>query len=85
MGFNADTVRLGSARIRLLFHLILSPKTPTELASLEKKHLSTVSRTLGRLKRDGLVQASPSGSRETYYSVTREGYLVYLHSLGKIR
>jgi DNA-binding MarR family transcriptional regulator len=85
LGINPEAVGLKPARLRLLFHIIVRPRTPTELALIERKHLSNVSRTLGELKKQGLVYASPSGSRETYYAVTREGYLVYLHTVTKIR
>lgn len=51
--------------------------TPTELASLENKHLSQVSRTLRELRKEGLVEYTHSGSREKYYRPTRDGYLVY--------
>ena len=64
-------------RFRLLFYLIAKPRTPTELASLERKHLSDVSRSLRELRNMGLVEAKTSGSRERYYSVTEDGLFVY--------
>ncbi len=64
-------------RLRLLFYLIIQPRTPTELASLENKHLSDVSRKLRKLKDMGLVESTPSGSRERYYRVTRDGFRYY--------
>jgi DNA-binding transcriptional regulator GbsR (MarR family) len=68
---------LGTWRFKLLDYLVVRPMTPTELASLEKKHLSQVSRTLGELRREGLVEYTYSGSREKYYKLTKEGYMIY--------
>lgn len=56
--------------------MVDSPKTPTELASLENKHLSDVSRMLKKLRDDGLVVYRDSGSRERYYIATVEGYRI---------
>ena len=61
-------------KIRLLIDLINGPRTPTELASIEKKHLSQISRVLGDLKKHGLVEVTDTGSRERYYKPTRDGY-----------
>ncbi len=61
-------------KIRLLIDLFNGPRTPTELATLEKKHLSQVSRALGNLRKDGLVEVTRSGSRERYYRPTPVGY-----------
>ena len=66
-----------SGRFKLLWYLIVQPRTPTELATLEGKHLSNVSRMLRELRTEGLVSATPSGSRERYYRATKEGYLMY--------
>jgi DNA-binding IclR family transcriptional regulator len=62
--------------MRLLQHLAKSPKTPTELASLEDKHLSEISRMLRKLRDNGLVVYRDSGSRERYYMATVEGYRI---------
>jgi predicted transcriptional regulator len=67
--------------LRLLYHLVVSPKTPTELASLEKKHLSEVSRTLRSLRDSGLVEYTDTGSRERYYRATEQGYVLLRRSL----
>jgi DNA-binding transcriptional ArsR family regulator len=65
--------------MKLLFHLTVRPRTPTELAALENKHLSQVSRSLGELKRRGLVELAEARSRERYYKPTRDGYIVYAY------
>lgn len=62
--------------IRILKLLVVSPKTPTELAVLENKHLSDVSRMLKKLRDNGLVIYRDSGSRERYYMATVEGYRI---------
>ena len=63
-----------SDKLRLLIDLFNGPRTPTELATIEKKHLSQVSRALGDLRRHGLVEVTLSGSRERYYKPTPVGY-----------
>jgi DNA-binding MarR family transcriptional regulator len=68
---------LGQSRFKLLLHLVVRPRTPTELASLENRHLSDVSRSLAELRRLGLVEVTPSRSRERYYHVTPDGYMAY--------
>ena len=60
----------------VLYHLVSSPKTPTEIAHLEKKHLSVVSRTLKDLRSKGLVVYTNTGSRERYYRPTEQGYIL---------
>jgi DNA-binding PadR family transcriptional regulator len=66
----------GPTWLRVLYHLVSSPKTPTEIANLEKKHLSVVSRTLRDLRTNGLVVYTKTGSRERYYRPTEEGYIL---------
>jgi DNA-binding IclR family transcriptional regulator len=68
----------GPGWLRLLHHLSVSPMTPTQLATLENKHLSEVSRTLRTLRDSGLVEYNETGSRERYYRATQQGY-VLLH------
>ena len=68
------TGALGPSMLRVLYDLVASPKTPTELANLEKKHLSHVSRILRTLRDNGLVEYTESGSRERYYRTTAEGF-----------
>lgn len=71
----------GPFRLKLLYHLVLRPRTPTELASLENKHLSDISRGLRRLRRDGLVEYEKSKARERYYRPTQEGYVLLYASM----
>jgi predicted transcriptional regulator len=67
---------LGPSWLRLLYLLVRSPKTPTELATLENKHLSEVSRTLRNMRDSGLVVYTETGSRERYYRATEQGYIL---------
>jgi len=71
----------GPSWMRLLYYLVGSPKTPTELATMEKTHLSQVSRTLRSLRDSGLVEYTQTGSRQRYYRVTAEGYAMLMRSL----
>ncbi len=71
----------GPGWVRVLYLLVRSPKTPTELASLEKKHLSDVSRTLRTLRDGGLVEYTETSSRQRYYRVTAEGYALLIRTL----
>ena len=66
-----------SLRSKLLERLASQPHTPTELATMENKHLSHVSRALIELKDYGLVSSTDSGSRERYYKVTSQGDAIY--------
>jgi DNA-binding PadR family transcriptional regulator len=71
----------GPGWLRILARLVVSPMTPTELANVEKKHLSEVSRTLRTMRDSGLVEYVNTGSRERYYRATEEGYLLFRQSL----
>lgn len=71
----------GAGWIKLLYHMVLSPKTPTELAALERKHLSEISRTLAKLRTSGLVEFERRGSRERYYRPTIDGYLALRNAM----
>lgn len=73
----ADFVQNSSLRLDLLHNLISGPKSPSQLASLEKKHVSHVSRALAELRARGIVEAMPRASRETFYRLTTQGYVVY--------
>ena len=53
------------------------PMTPTELASIERKHVSHVSRALAELKAQGLVEPVFHQSRERYYRATHNGLSLY--------
>jgi len=68
-------------RLKLLYYLVVKPRTPTELASLENKHLSDVSRGLSRLRAQGLVEYEWTGARERYYRATQEGYIMLYAAL----
>ena len=63
-------------RSKLLQRLASRPHTPTDLASMESKHISHVSRALIELRDWGLVSTSVSGSRERYYRITSQGYAI---------
>ncbi|MDG6990679.1 MAG: winged helix-turn-helix transcriptional regulator [Nitrososphaerota archaeon] len=65
----------------MLYHLVMRPRTPTELATLENKHLSDISRGLGKLRKAGLVEFASSGTRERYYRPTQEGYIILYASM----
>jgi DNA-binding transcriptional ArsR family regulator len=71
----------GPFKLKLLYYLVIRPRTPTELASLENKHLSDVSRGLSRLRAEGLVEYEWSGARERYYKATHEGYIMLYAAL----
>ena len=57
----------------MLLDLAKGPMTPTELASIEKKHVSHVSRALAELRAEGLVEPVWTSSREKYYRATNRG------------
>ncbi len=69
-------VESSTVRSKLLQRLAARPHTPTELASMESKHISHVGRALVELRDWGLVSASESGSREHYYKITTQGYAI---------
>jgi len=74
---SAEFVSSSRVRLRLLLHLITGPKSPSELATIEKKHISHVSRALAEMRTLGLVEYYRTDSRERYYRVTGQGYAVY--------
>ncbi len=67
----------GDIRSRLLGHLANAPMTTTELAAVESKHLSHVSRALSELCAQGLVERVPHETRERKYRATDEGLALY--------
>jgi len=73
-----DFVKRSGVRRKLLEQIARRPRTPTELASMENKHVSHVSRALSELRVRGLVEPLNSESRERYYKVTLQGYAIYL-------
>jgi predicted transcriptional regulator len=82
---SAAFVSSSSVRSRLLEQLIIGPKTPTELASIEGKHVSHVSRALAELKERGLVEQLSSASRERYYRATSQGMTIYTTMIKQVR
>jgi predicted transcriptional regulator len=69
-------VSRSEVRSHVLADVAKEPRTPSELASIENKHVSHVSRALAELLKEGLVEYVPSGSRERYYRATDRGYLI---------
>lgn len=76
-GVYEEFVGRSDLRKALLSHLIRNPATPSELATLEQKHVSHVSRALAEMRQRGLVEYARSGSRERYYKATGQGYMVF--------
>ena len=66
-------VSKSEVRSRVLVDLSRRPMTPTELASIERKHISHVSRALAELRAEGLVEPIWTTSRERYYRATDRG------------
>lgn len=75
---STDFVSSSNVRLKLLVHLITGPMSPSQLATIEKKHISHVSRALAELRSRGLVEYAESESRERYYKVTTQGYAVFV-------
>ena len=82
---SAQFVSSSSVRSKMLEQLIMGPKTPTELASMEGKHVSHVSRALAELKERGLVEQLSSASRERYYRATSQGMTIYTSMIKTIK
>ncbi len=78
MGGLTKAVSGSEVRTKLLGHLTKAPMTPTELASIENKHVSHVSRALAELKAQGLVEPVFQESREKYYKATHNGLSLYI-------
>ena len=81
---SVEFVTNSKVRLGLLLNLIAGPKSPSQLATIEKRHVSHVSRALSELRDRGIVEPLPRGSRETFYRLTNQGYVVYT-TLAKIR
>lgn len=75
-GVAADFVSNSQVRVKLLEHLTKVPMTPTELASIERKHVSHVSRALAELRAQGLIEPLSNQARERKYRATYEGLAV---------
>jgi len=69
----AAFVSSSEVRSKVLLDLSKGPMTPTELASIERKHVSHVSRALAELRAEGLVEPVWTSSRERYYRATNRG------------
>ena len=69
----ATFVSSSEVRSKVLLHLSMGPKTTTELAVLEGKHVSHVSRALAELRAEGLVEPFWTTSRSRYYRATDRG------------
>jgi len=69
-------VSKSEVRSKVLVHLSRGPMTPTELASIEKKHVSHVSRALAELRAEGLVEPIWTSSKEKYYRATDRGLML---------
>jgi predicted transcriptional regulator len=81
MGFTAKSIEFVSqsdARAKVLAILSGSARTPTEIARLENKHVSHVSRTIRELEAQGLVEVAWSESRERHYRTTKSGHALLL-------
>ncbi len=69
-------VSRSEVRSQVLVDISKAPRTPSELASLQNKHVSHVSRALAELRQQGLVEPIFTNSREKYYRATDRGYLI---------
>jgi DNA-binding MarR family transcriptional regulator len=78
-------VTSSSVRVKLLGDLTKAPLTPTELASLENKHISHVSRALAELRAQGLIEPIPNQSRERRYRATMQGLTIYASLLKMVK
>jgi predicted transcriptional regulator len=81
----ATFVSSSEVRSKVLLDLLKGPKTTTELASLEGKHVSHVSRALAELKAEGLVEPFWTSSRSRYYRATDRGLTLTYHFLNLLK
>lgn len=75
---SAEFVSSSKVRLELLLHLATGPKSPSELATIEKKHISHVSRAIRELEVRGLVEVQRRESKGKYYSATLQGNAIAL-------
>ena len=80
-----EFVSSSEVRVKVLADLSKGPKTTTELASIERKHLSHVSRALAELRAEGLVEPVWTSSRERYYRATSRGLLLSVQFLQMLK
>jgi DNA-binding PadR family transcriptional regulator len=66
-------VTRSDVRLEVLEELSKGPKTPTELATFHREHVSHVCRALAELKAQGLVEPALRASTRRYYRVTQKG------------
>ncbi|MGD0396946.1 MAG: winged helix DNA-binding protein [Nitrososphaerales archaeon] len=69
-------VSRSEVRSHVLEDVLRGPKTTSELASIENKHMSHVSRALAELCAQGLVEPISRESRRKYYQATDLGFLM---------
>ena len=75
-GRTVSFVSRSEVRSHVLEDVLRGPKTPSELASIENKHVSHVSRALTELCAQGLVEPISGESRRRYYKATDLGFLM---------
>jgi len=78
-------VSSSDVRTKVLLDLSKGPMTTTELASMERKHVSHVSRALAELRAEGLVEPVWTSSRERYYRATSRGLLLNIQFMSRPR
>jgi len=78
-------VSKSEVRTKVLADLTKGPMTPTELASIEGKHVSHVSRALAELRAEGLVEPILTSSKTRYYRATDRGILITIQFLKRAR
>ena len=78
-------VSSSEVRVKVLADLSKGPMTTTELASMEKKHVSHVSRALAELRAEGLVEPVWTTSRERYYRATSRGLMLNIRFLQMLK
>jgi predicted transcriptional regulator len=69
-------VSRSQVRSRVLEDVLRGPKTPSELASIENRHVSHISRALSELRAQGLVEPISSERKQRYYRATDLGFLM---------
>lgn len=77
LGSLSKFVNNSDVRSKVLSHLAKEPMTTTEIAFLERKHVSHVSRALAEMRAYGLVESVSGSSKEKYYKATENGISIY--------
>ncbi len=78
-------VSRSEVRSQVLEDIVRGPRTPSELASIENKHVSHVSRALAELRAQGLVEPVSGEARQKYYRATDLGYLMAATFTNRLR